>query len=61
MPRDAQDAFARVILQMAGDEAGAYELSAEEIADLDEADAEIRGGEFAESETVEAVLSKYRR
>lgn len=60
LPPEAQDDFARVLLRLAGDSETAYDLTAEEEADLSEADAEIARGELATGAEVEAVFSKYR-
>jgi hypothetical protein len=58
---DTQDEFARVLLRLAGDDEPVYQLTAGEVADLIEAEAEITRGEFAADAEVEAVFSKYRR
>jgi hypothetical protein len=58
---DMQDEFARVLLRLAGDDELVYLLTAEEEADLTEAEAEIARGDFATDAEVEAVFSKYRR
>lgn len=60
LPPEAQDDFARVLLRLAGDNEAVYELTAEEEADLMEADAEIARGALASSAEVEVVFSKYR-
>ena len=60
LPPETQDDFARVLLRLAGDSETLYRLSAEEEADLVEADAEIARGELASEAAVEAVFSKYR-
>lgn len=60
LPPEAQDDFARVLLRLAGDSDTAYELTAEEEADLIEADSEIARGELASDADVKAVFSKYR-
>jgi hypothetical protein len=61
--KNAPDAgsAARMLLAYAGDEELVIELTAEEEADLMEAQAEMARGEFASDAEVEAVLSKYRR
>ena len=60
LPPEAQDDFARVLLRLAGDSDTVYNLTAEEEADLSEADAEIARGELTTGADVEAVFSKYR-
>ncbi len=60
LPPEAQDDFARVLLRLAGESEAVYRLTAEEEADLIEADAEIMRGELASDTAVEAVFSKYR-
>jgi hypothetical protein len=60
LPPETQDDIARVLLRLAGDSDTVYRLSAEEEADLIEADAQIARGELATDEEVEAVFSKYR-
>ncbi|MCJ2013193.1 hypothetical protein [Methylobacterium sp. J-076] len=63
LPDDMQDDFARVLLQLAGDdEAGAvYRLTPEEEADLAPSLAQAARGEFATDEQVQAVWAKYGR
>ena len=60
LPPETQDDFARVLLRLAGDSETVYELTAEEEADLIEADAEIARGELASDADVEAVFAKHR-
>ena len=60
LPPEVQDDFARVLLRLAGDNETVYNLTAEEEADLSDADAEIARGELATGAEVEAVFSKYR-
>jgi hypothetical protein len=60
LPPETQDDFARVLLRLAGDGETIYHLTAEEEADLIEADAEIARGETASGAEVEAVFSRYR-
>ena len=60
LPPEVQDDFARVLLRLAGDSETVYNLTAEEEADLSDADAEIARGELATGAEVEAVFSKYR-
>ncbi len=60
LPPDQQDELARVLLRLAGDEEAVYQLSAEEEADLIEAESEIERSEFASEAEVKAVFAKYR-
>ena len=60
LPPEMQDDFARVLLRLAGDSETVYNLTAEEEADLSDADAEIARGELATGAEVEAVFSKHR-
>ncbi len=60
LPLDMQDQAARMLLAYAGDEEPMLILTAEEEADLLEAQAEMQRGDFATDAEVEAVLSKYR-
>ncbi|MET0430043.1 MAG: hypothetical protein ABW026_16300 [Microvirga sp.] len=57
---DMQDEFARVLLRLAGDDELVYLLTAEEEADLTEAEAEISRGELVTDAEVEAVLCETR-
>jgi hypothetical protein len=50
-----------MLLAYAGDEEPIVMLTPEEEADLLEAQAEMRRGEFATAAEVEAVFAKYRR
>lgn len=58
LPPEVQDELAGLLLQVAGDEQPVIELTAEERADLAEADAEIARGEFATDERLRAILAK---
>ena len=60
LPHDMQDQAARMLLAYAGDEEPILELTAEEEADLLEAQAEMARGEFATDAEVQAVFAKYR-
>lgn len=60
LPVEMQDEAARLMLAFAGDDDEVLELSPEEEADLMEAQAERRRGEFATEAEVQAVLAKYR-
>ncbi|SFU41732.1 hypothetical protein SAMN02799631_00573 [Methylobacterium sp. 174MFSha1.1] len=57
---DMQDEIARMVLAYAGHDDPVIALTLEEEADLIEAQAEMKRGEFATDAEVEAVLSKYR-
>jgi hypothetical protein len=61
LPLEMQEQAARMLLAYAGDEEPILALTPEEEADLLEAQAEMRRGEFATAAEVEAVLAKYRR
>jgi predicted transcriptional regulator len=60
-PPERQEDAVRVLLRM--EEAGTevYELSPEELADIEEGMAEVRRGEFATDEEVAALFNRYRR
>lgn len=59
LPSDTQDVFARILLQMAGDQQSVYQLSEAEDRDLGQAEDEVERGDIAEESDVRAVLSKY--
>lgn len=59
LPDSQQDVLARVLLQLAGVEQPPVILTAEEHADLDEAEAEIERGELATADEVRAMWEKY--
>ncbi|MCQ8780610.1 hypothetical protein [Mangrovibrevibacter kandeliae] len=59
LPAERQDEYARVLLRLAGADDQAYELTADELADLAEADTEVARGEFASDREVAAVFSKF--
>ena len=61
LPPEAQDALAEMMLLYAGADEGrpVYHFTAEEMADLDAADAEIARGELATDDEVAAVFAKY--
>jgi len=61
LPLEMQEQAARMLLAYAGDEEPILKLTAEEEADLIEAQAEMRRGEFATDAEVEAVFAQYRR
>ena len=58
---EMQEQAARMLLTYAGDEESILELTPDELADLEEAQAEMRRGEFATDAEVSEVLDKYRR
>ena len=58
LPPETKDDLARVLLRLAGHDEPVYQLTAEEAADLDEADAEIERCSLATNEEVRAVFSK---
>jgi hypothetical protein len=55
---EVQDELARLLLQLAGEEQPVIQLTAEERADLTDADAETARGEFATDEQIRAILVK---
>ncbi len=61
LPDDVQDELARVLLQLAGVDQPPIQLTAEEEADLAEADAEVLRGEFATDEEIAAIWAKHGR
>ena len=58
LPPEVQDELARLLLQVAGEEQPVIQLTAEERADLTDADAEIARGEFATDEQIRSMLAK---
>ena len=58
-PPERQQEAIRVLLEMEAEMAGVYQLSPEELADIEEGMAEIRRGEFASDEQVRAVWTKH--
>lgn len=60
LPSEMQEQAARMLLTYAGEEEPIYELTLEELADLEEAQAEMERGEFATDVEVKAVFDKYR-
>jgi hypothetical protein len=61
LPLEMQEQAARMLLAYAGDEEPILTLTPEEEADLLEAQAEMRRGEFATGAEVEAAFAQYRR
>ena len=58
LPPEVQDELARLLLQVAGEEQPVIQLTAEERADLTDADAEIARGEFATDQHIRSLLAK---
>jgi hypothetical protein len=58
---EVQDELARILLQFAGVDQPPIQLTAEEDADLAEADAEVLRGEFASDEDMAAIWAKHGR
>jgi hypothetical protein len=61
LPDEMQDELARILLQFAGVDQPPIQLTAEEDADLAEADAEVLRGEFASDEDMAAIWTKHGR
>lgn len=59
-PHERQEIVAAAVLDMERQETDIYELSDEELADIEEALAEADRGEFASEEDVAALFAKYR-
>jgi hypothetical protein len=59
LPDAEQDELARVMLQLAGVDQPPLQLTAEEEADLAEADAEIARGDLATADEVRAMWAKH--
>jgi hypothetical protein len=60
-PEEEQEEAALLLLALEERRKGVYELSVEEIADLEEALAEMERGEVASDEEVRAVFDHYRQ
>jgi hypothetical protein len=58
LPAEVQDELVRLLLQVAGEGQPVIRLTAEERADLTEADAEIARGEFATDEQIRSILRR---
>jgi hypothetical protein len=58
LPAEVQDDLARTLLQLAGEDQPVIRLTAEERADLAEADAEIARGELATDAEIRALWAK---
>jgi hypothetical protein len=54
-----QDAFARILLQLAGDNPSPVELTAEEEASFDTSFAEAERGDFATDDEIRAIWAKH--
>ena len=59
VPPALQDDVARMVRQLTGRPVPCYQLSPEEEADLDEADAEIARGDVASDDDVRALWAKH--
>jgi predicted transcriptional regulator len=59
-PEAEQEEAALLLLALEERRKGVYELSEEEIADLDQADREIERGQFAPDEEMKALFDRYR-
>lgn len=59
LPAEMQDDLAHVLLQLAGADQPLIQLTAQEEADLAEADLEIARGEFATDERMRAIWAKH--
>ncbi|MGK6315010.1 hypothetical protein [Neorhizobium sp. DT-125] len=59
LPAEMQDEIAGILLRLIGEDGPVYQLTPEEEADLKEALAEAKRGEFATEDEVRAVFAKY--
>jgi predicted transcriptional regulator len=59
LPAETQDEFARLLLQLAGEDQPVVQLTPEEEAALDESIRQAERGEFATEEEVRAIWAKY--
>jgi len=59
LPADVQDDIARIVLELAGTDAGPVALSAEERAAIDRSKTAADRGEFATDEQVDVVWAKH--
>jgi hypothetical protein len=59
LPPEMQDDLARLLLQLAGEDQGVLQLSAEEAASFDVSLAQADRGEFATDEQVRAIWAKH--
>jgi hypothetical protein len=60
LPAEVRDELARLLLQLAGDEQPVIQLTAEERADLTDADAEIARGGFATDKQIRGKAPRVR-
>lgn len=60
-PPERQEDAVRLLLEMEAQGTEVYELSPEELADIEEGMAEVRRGEFATDEEVAAMFDRFRR
>ena len=60
-PLEQQERAAAMLLLLEEQGTGVYELTDEELADIEEAEAEAERGEFATDEEVKALFDPYRR
>jgi predicted transcriptional regulator len=60
-PPERQEDAIRVLLEMEAEGAGVYQLSAEELADIEEGLREIERGEVASDPEVAAMFARARR
>ena len=60
-PLEQQERAAAMLLLLEEQGTGVYELTDEELADIEEAEAEAERGEFATDEEVKALFDRYRR
>lgn len=61
LPTEMQDEIARVVLSYAGDDQEVYQLTPEEEAEQDAADAEEARGDYATDEEIRAIWAKHGR
>ncbi|HYA72896.1 MAG TPA: hypothetical protein VEF36_07030 [Roseiarcus sp.] len=59
LPPEAQDSLARMLLQFAGEDQAAIQLTAEEEASFEESIGQAERGEFATDEQVRAIWAKH--
>ena len=59
LPPATQDALARILLQLAGDDQPPLQLTAEEEASFEASFAEAERGEFATDEEIRAIWAKH--
>jgi hypothetical protein len=59
LPPEAQNALARMLLQFAGEDQAAIQLTAEEEASFEESIGQAERGDFATDEQVRAIWAKH--